>query len=345
MFLAGLEIDIPRIRGGPLQRAVVGWVFSLGSARRSAWHSRPSTGALGLIVGLAVTTTAPSTLLPILRDSGELQNDFGTEVLAGAAVGELGPLIAISVLLSTDGRLARCWCWRAIVIVLVAAAVAMHPRSERLARILDQTLTTSGQLAVRLVMLFTGVMVWIGTELDWMSSSALAAGMVFRLFSAGDNEREAAGDAKLQGLGFGSSCRCSSSSPGCVSISTRSRSTGAADRRSRAPSGVPGRSRAPAYLMHRHRTITDRLAGLLLGDRAPPRRRDHRHRGANRPAPFVHCGRARWPRRWSPFSRSRSLPLAYAAAPRSRSRTSPTEFGEETLHETDGGGGLSPAAR
>jgi Kef-type K+ transport system membrane component KefB len=265
MFLAGLEIDMPRIRGGPLQRAVVGWGFSLALGAAFGLALTPVDGSRsGLIVGLAVTTTALSTLLPILRDSGELQNDFGTEVLAGAAVGELGPLIAISVLLSTD-RPARTVLVLAafIVIVLVAATVAMHPRSERLARILDQTLTTSGQLAVRLVMLFTGVMVWIATELGLdVLLGAFAAGMVFRLFSAGDNEREAAlVDAKLQGLGFGFFV------PVFFVVTGMRFDLDAIRDRPALLIGVPAFllvflvvRGAPAYLMHRDRTITDRLA-------------------------------------------------------------------------------------
>src|SRR3954452_4198872 len=166
MFLAGLEIDLPRIRGGPLERAVGGWLASLalGVALGLALTGVDGTRS-GLVVGLAVTTTALSTLLPILHDSGELKNGFGTEVLAGAAAGQLGPLIAITVLLSTD-RPARTAVVLAafVAVVLLAAVLAMRPRSERLGRLLDTTLTTSGQLAVRLVMLFVGVMVWVASE-------------------------------------------------------------------------------------------------------------------------------------------------------------------------------------
>jgi Kef-type K+ transport system membrane component KefB len=265
MFLAGLEIDMPRIRGGPLQRALGGWVSSLALGLALGFALTPADGARsGLIVGLAVTTTALSTLLPILRDSGELQNDFGTEVLAGAAVGELGPLIAISVLLSTD-RPARTVLVLAafIAIVLVTAGMAMRPRSERLARLLDQTLTTSGQLAVRLVMLFVGVMVWLASELGLdVLLGAFAAGMVFRLFSAGDSEREAAlVDAKLQGLGFGFFV------PVFFIVSGMRFDLHAIRDRPAILLGVPAFLVAflivrglPAYFIHRERPMNDRLA-------------------------------------------------------------------------------------
>jgi Kef-type K+ transport system membrane component KefB len=207
MFLAGLEIDIPRIRGRPLQRAVAGWGGSLALGLAAGVALIGLDGARsGLVVGLALTTTAFGILLPILRDSGELDTPFGTHVLAGAAVGELGPIVAVTVLLSTD-RPARSVVVLAVfvVIVVLAAVLASTGRVPRLARLLDVTLTTSGQLAVRLVVLLLAVMVWIAAELGLdILLGAFAAGMVFRLFSAGASEREAElVEAKLQGLGFG----------------------------------------------------------------------------------------------------------------------------------------------
>ena len=207
MFLAGVEIDLAHVRGRPLQRAVSGWLASLvvGIALGVALTGIDGTRS-GLVVGLAVTTTALGTLLPILRDRGELRTDFGTEVLAGAAVGELGPLVAIALLLSTDRPAHTVIVLVAFVaIALAAAALAMRPRGRRLGRLLDSTLDTSGQLVVRVIVLLLVTMVWVAAELGLdVLLGAFAAGMVFRLFSADASEREAEmAEAKLQGLGFG----------------------------------------------------------------------------------------------------------------------------------------------
>jgi len=207
MFLAGVEIDLARVRGRPLNRALTGWLSSLvlGIALGVALAGIDGPRS-GLVVGLAVTTTALGTLLPILRDSGELRTDFGTEVLAGAAVGELGPLVAIALLLSTDRPAHTVVVLVAFVaIALAAAALAMRPRGRRLGRVLDATLETSGQLVVRVVVLLLVTMVWVAAELGLdVLLGAFAAGMVFRLFSAEASDREAEMvEAKLQGLGFG----------------------------------------------------------------------------------------------------------------------------------------------
>jgi Kef-type K+ transport system membrane component KefB len=207
MFLAGLEIDLPRIKGRPMQRALTGYGLSVVLGLLLGVALAPADGARsGLIIGLAITTTALGTLLPILRDNGELNGEFGRHVLAGAVIGELGPVIAISVLLSSD-RPARTMLVLAVfvLVVLVAARLAVRDRNQRLARLLETTLLTSGQLAVRLVVLFLGFMVWVAYELGLDTLlGAFAAGMVFRLFSSGASEREAElVEAKLQGLGFG----------------------------------------------------------------------------------------------------------------------------------------------
>ena len=58
------------------------------------------TAAAGVFVGVALTSTALGTLMPILRDAGELRTPFGGAIIAIGAVGEFGPLIAISLFLS-----------------------------------------------------------------------------------------------------------------------------------------------------------------------------------------------------------------------------------------------------
>ncbi len=55
-------------------------------------------------IGLALTTTALGTLLPILHDHHMLSGDFGRYVLAAGAVGELFPIVAISLFLTGRGR-------------------------------------------------------------------------------------------------------------------------------------------------------------------------------------------------------------------------------------------------
>jgi Kef-type K+ transport system membrane component KefB len=91
-FHAGLEIDFAAIRGRPLVLALCGWLASLALAAVAALALHWS----GIVdatwyVAIALTTTAIGTLLPILRDAGELGTPLGRFVLAAGALGEFGP--------------------------------------------------------------------------------------------------------------------------------------------------------------------------------------------------------------------------------------------------------------
>ncbi len=133
MFLAGLEIDLQRIRGGPLRRALTGWgitfVAALALGAFVAIVDGEYAVQAGFLVGLAVTTTAFGILLPILHDSGELATQFGTEVLAGSAIGELGPIVALAVLFGTDAPGRTLLVLLAFVAVVILASLLAHRRT------------------------------------------------------------------------------------------------------------------------------------------------------------------------------------------------------------------------
>ncbi len=88
-LLAGYELDFERVRGRPLRLAGLGWVCSLAVATVCGISLSPTVTA-GIIVGICLTTTAMGTIVPVLRDAGELSTRFGSAVLAIGAVGEFG---------------------------------------------------------------------------------------------------------------------------------------------------------------------------------------------------------------------------------------------------------------
>ena len=80
--------------------------------RRSPTGSAASSPAAGVVVsflytGSAMATTAIGTLIPILRDNGELKTRFGTYLLAAGGAGEFGPILLVTLVLSTDQPPAR----------------------------------------------------------------------------------------------------------------------------------------------------------------------------------------------------------------------------------------------
>ena len=76
-----------------------------------------------LYTGSAMATTAIGTLIPILRDNGELKTRFGTYLLAAGGAGEFGPILLVTLVLSTDSPLHEAVILIAfIVLALVAGA-------------------------------------------------------------------------------------------------------------------------------------------------------------------------------------------------------------------------------
>ena len=84
--------------------------------------------------GSAMATTAMGTLIPVLRDSGELRSRFGTYLLAGGAVGEFGPILLVTLVLSTTHPLHEAAILTAfVVLALVLALVSVRLDVARLA--------------------------------------------------------------------------------------------------------------------------------------------------------------------------------------------------------------------
>jgi Kef-type K+ transport system membrane component KefB len=204
-FLAGNEIDFERIRGRPLNRSIVGWLISLVAGIVVGVLIAPSPAA-GIFIGIALTSTALGTLMPVLRDAGELRSTFGTAVIALGAVGEFGPLIAISLFLS--GRKPGTATVVLILFVLITGAaiyLASRGTHTRLQALITATLHTSGQFAVRLVLLLLLSLVALSIELEIdMLLGAFAAGVITKLLlrDASPHDAEAI-ESKLEAIGFG----------------------------------------------------------------------------------------------------------------------------------------------
>jgi Kef-type K+ transport system membrane component KefB len=146
-------------------------------------------------VAIALTTTAIGTLLPILGDADVLHTPLGTNILASGAMGELGPIVAISVALTSDTPV------RTTVVLVVFVAIALltgwlasRDARPRTVQLISRTLHSSGQLGVRISVLLCVLLVWTASEfgLDVLLG-AFAAGMVARLFLVEHSDESIAG--------------------------------------------------------------------------------------------------------------------------------------------------------
>jgi Kef-type K+ transport system membrane component KefB len=204
-FLAGMEIDFERVRGTPAKLAARGWglALAIGLAAAAVLYAVGLAGT-PVLVGLALTTTALGALVPIIKDAGLVDDPVGRHGLAAGAAGELGPIVVLSLVLAVmSGEL-----WRTLLLVLFAAValgvaiVALRARPRRVVRLVETTMHSSGQLAVRLAVLVLGALFLLAGELGLdVVLGAFAAGMIVGLVSGGEEAH--AFHVKLEGIGYG----------------------------------------------------------------------------------------------------------------------------------------------
>jgi hypothetical protein len=154
-LLAGHEIELKELTGRGGRRTLVTWLscfvlalLLVGLLGLAGIVSAEVAVGIGLISAFGV-------LLPILRDSGQLSTPFGATILTHGAFGELGPVIAMAVLLGTRGAL------KSILVLLLFAVIAVGVTyaatrdlaESGLGRLVSAGQETTAQLTVRLVVL------------------------------------------------------------------------------------------------------------------------------------------------------------------------------------------------
>ncbi len=203
-FAAGLELEKRAVQGRSGKLALTGWLVSAALALVAAGI----LGRLGVItdflgVAICLTSTALGTLLPILSDKGLIKTPFGNYFMGAGAIGEFGPVLAISLLLSTKSF------WMALLSVLLFGAVAFifakAPtllRTNRVMSVIERGQETSAQTAVRLTALLLVALLAIAEDfgLDVVLGAFIAGIITKQLVPA--NEQSGL-QTKVEGIAFG----------------------------------------------------------------------------------------------------------------------------------------------
>ena len=205
-LLAGYELDPLLLRERPGRLAITGWVMS---AAISVAVTAGLTAA-GYIkdyvpVGLALTTTALGTLLPILRDNGMLGGQFGRHVFAAGAVGELFPILIIAVFLSKRGHfIALASVLLVGVLAIVLSLVPWLAKSNAVKRILTEGQDATAQITLRwaVVLLFALLAFASRFGLD-VVLGAMLAGIVLRIWTRRLNTDTESLERKFDAVGYG----------------------------------------------------------------------------------------------------------------------------------------------
>jgi Kef-type K+ transport system membrane component KefB len=202
-FFAGYEIDFERIRGSPLMLAALGWLISLALAYSLGGLLALAGVVLSLLfTGSALATTAIGTLIPILSDAGELRTRFGSYLLAAGAVGEFGPIVLITFVLSTQSPVDNALILAAFVVTAVLSAVLAIRGVGRHWGLFERTLETSGQPAIRVAVVAVFALATLAASLGLdLLLGGFVAGVIVRIALKG--REVAVFESKLTAVGYG----------------------------------------------------------------------------------------------------------------------------------------------
>ena len=205
-LLAGYEINPDNLTDSQGKRGAVTWLVTLALAfvavRLSPYFSVSHID--GLAVAIALTTTALGTLMPILKERGLMDTPVGRSILSYGTYGELFPIIAMALLLSSRAH----WLTVLILVGFIAIAVLAAVFSSKarkaghaLFRVLEENADTTSQTLMRATVLLLIGLVTLSAlfGLD-IVLGAFAAGFVLRyVIPEGNHSLE----TKLDGVAYG----------------------------------------------------------------------------------------------------------------------------------------------
>ncbi|HEY9334371.1 MAG TPA: cation:proton antiporter [Kribbella sp.] len=208
LFLAGLEIDVHRLRGQVLRLAVLGYLVTL-LLGGLAGFGFSAVGWVNSALLLAVTLSATSLglVVPVLKDAGKAEGSVGQFTIAAASVADFAAVLVLSLVFSTEGgsageRLVMVALF-ALLVVVTGLVVATAGRSQRLGGVLLRLQDTTAEIRVRAAVVLLVAFVALAEQfgLETILGAFLAGAVV------GLVDRDAASHPrfriKLEALGYG----------------------------------------------------------------------------------------------------------------------------------------------
>ncbi len=209
LFLAGLEIDIERLRGPLARLAVSAFAVSVVLALFSAYAFRLAGQAQQpLLLAIMLMSTSAGLLLPLLKDAGQDSTGFGQLVMTAAALAEIVPIMLLSLFFSAASKTPpEQLVSLAIFLVLVALAglaLARVRRLERVGELLNRLEDRSAQLRVRASLTLALAFGVLAYRFGFASIlGAFAAGLLVRIVDLARHSPHPQFRIKLEGIGFG----------------------------------------------------------------------------------------------------------------------------------------------
>jgi Kef-type K+ transport system membrane component KefB len=208
LFLAGLEIDVHRLRGRLLTLALLGYAVSLllglsiGFGVSAAdWVDSP------LLFSICLSATSLGLVVAVLKDVGQVDGAVGQTTIAAASVADFAAVLALSLLFSGEGggggsRVILLVLF-ALVVLAVGLVVTASARSVRLGSVFVRLQDTTAEIRIRAAMVLLVVMVVLAEHFGLESIlGAFMAGALVGLLDR-DSATHPHFRVKLEAIGYG----------------------------------------------------------------------------------------------------------------------------------------------
>jgi Kef-type K+ transport system membrane component KefB len=209
LLLAGLEIEVDRLRGAVLRLALTGFAVSFAIAV-AVGYGLDAAGIVGapFLVAVILSATSLAVVLPLLKDAGLAGSAFGQMVIAAASMADVATVILLSLFFSeqTTGvgvRLALFALFGLLCVrtgIAIAAGARVPSVSAALLRLQDTTAQIRVRGAFVLLMVFSIIAQRFGLE---AILGTFLAGMLLKLADRDDAMTHSHFHEKLTEAGFG----------------------------------------------------------------------------------------------------------------------------------------------
>ncbi|MGH9278788.1 MAG: cation:proton antiporter [Acidimicrobiales bacterium] len=209
LFLAGLEIDLARLRGRLLRLAGLGFALTL---------------ALGVVAGLAfgavdivkhplfvaitLSATSLGLIVPVLKDARQAGSEMGQLTIAAASVADFAAVVLLTLFFSTEAAETSTKLILLIGFALLAAVAAIvlsrAERSARLEMVFVKLQDTTAEIRVRLAVLLLIAFVALAETLGLEAIlGAFLAGAILNLVDRDTMSTHPNFRLKLEAIGYG----------------------------------------------------------------------------------------------------------------------------------------------
>ena len=209
LFLAGLEIDLARLRGRLARLAGTGFLLTLGLGLATG----AAFGAAGLVksplfVAITLSATSLGLVVPVLKDAGQAGTELGQLTIAAASVADFGAVVLLTLFFSTKAAATSTklvlLAGFATLAVVAAVALSRLGRSMRLDAVLTRLQDTTAEIRVRLAVLLLVAFVALAERLGLETIlGAFLAGAILNLIDRDAMSTHPNFRLKLEAIGYG----------------------------------------------------------------------------------------------------------------------------------------------